>query len=92
MSARDEVLARIRGALGGAPDGAPAIPRSYRRTGEHAPGSARVVEQLVDRLEDYRATVIRSAADDEAVGAVEEREAQEAVAEEPEPASEGSAS
>ena len=69
MSARDEVLARIRGALGDAPGAAPDVPRSYRRTGEHPPGSARVVEQLVDRLEDYRATVLRSAADDESVGA-----------------------
>ena len=69
VSARDEVLARIRGALGDAPGAAPTVPRAYRRTGEHAPGSARVVEQLVDRLEDYRATVVRSAADDESVGA-----------------------
>ena len=69
MSARDEVLARIRGALGDAPGAAPDVPRSYRRTGEHPPGSAHVVEQLVDRLEDYRATVLRSAADDESVGA-----------------------
>jgi len=69
VRARDVVLARIRGSLGDAPGAAPAVPRAYRRTGEHPPGSPRVIEQLVDRLEDYRATVIRSAADDESVGA-----------------------
>ena len=66
--AREEVLARIRGALGGAPD-APAVIRSYRARGQHAPGSEAVVAQLVDRLEDYRATVVRADADDAAIGA-----------------------
>ena len=48
---------------------APPVPRSYRQEGTYAAGSRELVLQLVDRLEDYRATVIRSAADDEAVGA-----------------------
>ena len=53
MSARDEVLARIRGALGEIhrPSQSPAPTAA---PGEHAPGSAELVGQLVDRLEDYR--------------------------------------
>ncbi|WP_230209212.1 LUD domain-containing protein [Nostocoides sp. HKS02] len=57
-TARAEVLARIRSALG---DGAPAapVPRDYRTTGAFAPGSPELVTQLTERLQDYRATVIR---------------------------------
>lgn len=68
MSARDEMLARIRRARGDASEGPP-VPRSYRVAGEHAPGSDAVVAQLVDRLEDYRATVVRAGGDDVAIGA-----------------------
>ena len=68
MSAREEMLARIRQARGDGGATTP-VPRSYRATGEHAPGSQTVVEELVDRLEDYRATVVRAAADDTAIGA-----------------------
>ena len=35
--------------------------RAYRTHGEHQPGSAAVLDQLVDRLEDYQATVRRVA-------------------------------
>ncbi len=66
MSARDEVLARVRSALGPTP-AVPDVPRGYRRVGEHEPGSDALVEQLVDRLEDYRATVVRCGADDGSV-------------------------
>ncbi|WP_282945540.1 LutC/YkgG family protein [Cellulomonas endometrii] len=74
--ARDEVLARVRAALGrtdepGAPGapGAPAAPapveRAYRRAGSlAAAGDAALVDRLVDRLEDYRATVVRCTAAD----------------------------
>ncbi|HEX8305946.1 MAG TPA: LUD domain-containing protein [Jatrophihabitans sp.] len=58
--ARDEVLARIAGAL--APgDGRPRaeIPRRYRRAGDAAPSIPELVDLLVDRLVDYRATVSR---------------------------------
>jgi L-lactate dehydrogenase complex protein LldG len=68
VSARDEMLARIRRARGDASEGPP-VPRSYRVAGEHAPGSDAVVAQLVDRLEDYRATVVRAGGDDVAIGA-----------------------
>jgi L-lactate dehydrogenase complex protein LldG len=71
MSARDDVLNRVRAALGQAGSGttaagkvgtAPApvvVPRGYRASGEHAPGSPEVLEQLVDRLVDYKAHVHR---------------------------------
>lgn len=61
-SARDEVLRRVRDAVG-APAEPPPTPRDYRSVGDHAPGSGELVEQLIDRLEDYRATVIRSSGD-----------------------------
>jgi L-lactate dehydrogenase complex protein LldG len=57
-TARDEVLARIRGALGDQVL-APAVPRDYRLVGDLAPGDPALVAQLVDRLEDYKATVVR---------------------------------
>jgi len=78
MTARDEVLARIRTALGsargeaaGEVSGASAIPRRYRRADAAAPRDfpgepagagqrARLVDLLVDRLIDYRATVTRT--------------------------------
>lgn len=64
MSAREEVLARIRGALGEDPS-APPVPRAYRQQGRYAAGAPELVLQLVDRLEDYRATVVRIGADDD---------------------------
>lgn len=64
MSAREEVLARIRGALGEAPT-APEVVRTYRVQGEHAAGAPELVLQLIDRLEDYRATVVRIGTDDD---------------------------
>ena len=67
MSAREEVLARIRGALGNSTE-VPDVPRAYREQGEHAAGSAELTDQLVDRLEDYRTSVVRAADDDDAIG------------------------
>lgn len=78
MSAREEILARVRAALGrddgpaepstaagdataagetasAAPASAPEVPRDYRRTSEM--GAEERIEQLVDRLEDYKAWV-----------------------------------
>lgn len=68
MTARDVVLARIRGALGDQPT-APPVPRTYRTRGEHAAGSPALVTLLVDRLEDYRATVLRATDDPGDIGA-----------------------
>jgi L-lactate dehydrogenase complex protein LldG len=57
MSARDDILGRIRTALG--PDRAEPtpIPRDYRTTDDRSP--AELLDVLTDRLEDYKATVVR---------------------------------
>ena len=56
MTAREEILARIRTALG--PDRAPAeVRRDYRLTDERSAGE--LLDVLTDRLEDYKATVLR---------------------------------
>jgi L-lactate dehydrogenase complex protein LldG len=59
MSAREDILRRIRGAnaAAGAPP-PPDVPRDYHHTGVHAPGSAGALALLTDRLVDYKATVI----------------------------------
>jgi L-lactate dehydrogenase complex protein LldG len=68
LDARAEILARVR-AAGTAPGGAPEPDRGYRRRGEHPPGSAALLELLVDRLVDYGAAVVR-VDDDAALPAV----------------------
>jgi L-lactate dehydrogenase complex protein LldG len=68
VTAREEILSRIRGALGDSPS-APEVPRTYRQQGARAPGDPELVRQLIGRLEDYRATVVRVAeGDDDAIG------------------------
>lgn len=62
-SARDVVLARIRSALEGQSAPGP-VPRAYRSVGEHAPGSAALLDLLEDRLVDYRASVERCSAEE----------------------------
>ena len=57
MSAREEILARLRAARSTAPV---EVPRAYDRT----TGYADLVGLFVDRLEDYRATVHRCTADE----------------------------
>ena len=61
MSARDEVLGRIRTALG---EHRPevVVPRDYRTADERSADQLRDV--LVDRLEDYKASVLRCGPDD----------------------------
>jgi len=39
---------------------APAVPRVYRTVGHEVPGSEQLIEQFVDRLVDYKATVHRT--------------------------------
>lgn len=57
MSARDDVLGRIRAALG--PDRAAPAPvaRDYRTADDRSPDQ--LLDVLTDRLEDYKATVVR---------------------------------
>jgi L-lactate dehydrogenase complex protein LldG len=64
VNARAEVLGRIRAALG--PDRtAPAeVVRDYRLTDGRPAGHPELLELLVDRVEDYRATVLRCSPDD----------------------------
>ena len=65
-TARDEVLARIRTALGEGRASPVEIPRDYRQAGAYDAGDTpdALVEKLVDRLEDYKATVFRCGPDD----------------------------
>ncbi|ACZ20472.1 uncharacterized conserved protein [Sanguibacter keddieii DSM 10542] len=72
MSAREEIMGRVRAALsdvtaGGGP--VTTVEREYRTSGPLAVGSEGAVEMLVDRLVDYRATV-HHASDDAAVAQV----------------------
>jgi L-lactate dehydrogenase complex protein LldG len=57
VSAREEILGRIRTALG--PDRVPPaeVRRDYRLTDDRSPDE--LLDVLVDRLEDYKATVVR---------------------------------
>jgi L-lactate dehydrogenase complex protein LldG len=63
VTSRDTVLTRIRAALAGDGPAIP-IPRDYIRRGTNDPGSAHVIELLVDRLVDYKALVDRVPAAD----------------------------
>jgi L-lactate dehydrogenase complex protein LldG len=61
VSARDEILGRIRTALG-EDHPVPPVARDYRTTDERSP--AELLDVLTDRLEDYKATVLRCGPDD----------------------------
>ncbi|WP_346618526.1 LUD domain-containing protein [Blastococcus montanus] len=67
MNAREEILGRIRTALG--PDRpAPAeVRRDYRLADGRPPGDPALLDLLIDRLEDYKASVVRCAPPDVAV-------------------------
>ena len=72
MSAREEIMGRVRSALSDVTaSGGPVttVEREYRTSGSLAVGSDEAVEMLVDRLVDYRATV-HHAVDDAAVARV----------------------
>ena len=57
VSARDEVLGRVRAAIGARPD-APAVLRSYRRAGSAS--AAERTSLFCARVGDYRARVVRA--------------------------------
>lgn len=58
-SAREDVLARIRGALGPRP-AVPEVPRAYRGAGAAGDaGAPEAVERFCERVAEYRATVTR---------------------------------
>jgi L-lactate dehydrogenase complex protein LldG len=58
VSARDEILGRVRSALAAADRSVPDVPRGYRAS---LPAD---VDLFVERVEDYRATVVRCTADE----------------------------
>jgi L-lactate dehydrogenase complex protein LldG len=60
VAARDEILARVRGALGPSPP-TPAVPRAYRQAGEAGDD---VVDRFCERVSEYKATVTRVSAAD----------------------------
>jgi L-lactate dehydrogenase complex protein LldG len=65
VSARDDVLARVRAALGPERPALAPVPRDYATaSGAHGPADTVVLDLLVDRLEDYKATVVRAAVAD----------------------------
>jgi L-lactate dehydrogenase complex protein LldG len=71
VTARDEVLARLRTARDtGAPAAPVVVPRGYRSAGRYAAGGEQVVARLDETLTDYRATVTRVAAEADVAGAV----------------------
>ena len=58
MSTREEILGRVRQALGDAPHPTTEVPRGYRGVGDDLDRST-VLDRFVERVEDYRATVTR---------------------------------
>ena len=60
---RDEILARVRSAIGPTRSTVD-IPRDYRARGSFEPGAPELLELLTDRLVDYKATVVPSTVDD----------------------------
>lgn len=71
MSARDEMLAAVRKALGPGTQGISEPPRAYRTAGGRPAGAPELVELLCDRIADYRARVQRVSDADELAGALE---------------------
>lgn len=67
---REQVLARVRAALGDQDrqrrPAAP-VPRDYHRTGEHPPGHPALLDLLTERLVDYRATVVQATSAPDAI-------------------------
>jgi L-lactate dehydrogenase complex protein LldG len=59
VNAREEVLGRIRTALGENRTAVPDVARDYRLTDGRDPGDPTLLDLVVDRLEDYRASVLR---------------------------------
>jgi len=57
VSARDEILTRIRTANGTAGAQTGPVRRDYRTTGEHPAGDPHLLELFTDRLVDYKAAV-----------------------------------
>lgn len=65
MSSRDEILATLRAARNASQSAAPSteVPRDYRLEGDDSPGSAPVLAEFVEKLEDYNVEVHRITTD-----------------------------
>jgi L-lactate dehydrogenase complex protein LldG len=64
VSAREEVLGRIRAANAAAGHPPPPdVPREYHRRGGHVPGAPELLALFRDRLVDYKSTVLDAPAD-----------------------------
>ncbi|MDO4900772.1 LUD domain-containing protein [Actinomyces sp.] len=74
MDAKTAILARAREAISRSQQGRPVreIPRNYLREGAHAPGSEPVVADMIEKLEDYSAEVIRAPKDAAILDAIDE--------------------
>jgi L-lactate dehydrogenase complex protein LldG len=59
MNAREEILGRIRTAIGSDRPAPDEVRRDYRLVDGRDPGDPALLDLLVDRLEDYQATVVR---------------------------------
>ena len=72
MDAKTAILARARDAISRSQQDRPVrpIPRDYIRSTEHAPGSDAVVEEMIEKLEDYSAQVVVVSSEDEAADAI----------------------
>ncbi|WP_136192647.1 MULTISPECIES: LutC/YkgG family protein [Actinomyces] len=74
MDAKTAILARAREAISRSQQGRPVreVPRNYIRVGADAPGSEPVVADMVEKLEDYSATVVRAPKDAAILDAIDE--------------------
>ncbi len=61
MSAREEVLSRVRAAGGNGSAATGDVRRTYRSTGDHSPGDPHLVDLLADRVLDYKGHIHRAA-------------------------------
>ncbi|WP_026459426.1 LutC/YkgG family protein [Schaalia vaccimaxillae] len=73
MDAKTAILLRAKDAISRSQQGRPIreVPREYIRVGEHAPGSEPVVEEMIEKLEDYSAQVAVAPSEDEIVEAID---------------------
>ncbi len=69
MTAREQMLHRIRSALGPEP-ATPEIPRAYRQAGIAQAASTALVGRFCERVADYRATVREAAGEEEVLASI----------------------
>ena len=72
MDAKTAILARARDAISRSQQGRPVrpIPRDYIRSTEHAPGSQAVIDEMIEKLEDYSAKVVVVSKESEVADAI----------------------